>query len=352
MAEPTPVVSAAPAIQLLRFQPNLIEPGSNVFIIGKRCTGKDVLMADVLARMAGTVDFTFAVQPLCADSAALASPGCANVSVKHLDALMNAFVESNTHVERLGPGHVPHVCGVLPEGLDQLVNRLNTMDLPRDNGLQCWTDIVRKTRKARTTLFHVMQFMSSKYATWVAPEVDYVFLLDPVKNIETDRKRLWTTLFSKAVPSFADFCSIVESMAPYDAIVLDKRNDLVYWYRASLLPSQRHAIVNTDAEETPRDYPHRGPDGQCYTKQSDESIARCMQLHKEAIEHQRPRIVLTKIPVTPPPSEKPVAVQQTTTKGIDPAQAKMIQGFLKLMEALLTSHVVEQQKQPGSSTHP
>tara|TARA_Y100000741_G_scaffold68666_1_gene49733 strand:- start:56 stop:904 length:849 start_codon:yes stop_codon:yes gene_type:complete len=214
-------------LTLSKFQPSEIKPHRTILLIGKRGTGKSVLLEDLLGAMRERVDFAMCFTPT---------------------------QDSRDMFERHMPPSWVH--GEFDEGkIDTLCSFQRTKQADRKrNVLLVLDDMmadkrVLKSTKMRDIFFngrheHVTYISSQQYCLDMPPDLrsncDYVMVLKD--NILANKQRLHKFFFGMFA-RFDDFSRVMDTVtANYGVLCLDntcrtnKLSDMLSWYRASPEP--------------------------------------------------------------------------------------------------------------------
>lgn len=220
-------------LQVRRFDPAAMKPHRIIVIIGKRSTGKSVLLQDLLYHFADRLDFGVAMTPT-EDTAAMfreflhpswIHPGVRNDVIRQLLETQRAAARAQKRLR--------DVCLVMDDCMyDRKV--LKTTEI---------RDIFMNGRH-----YHIMYITCVQYLMDLSPDlrtnVDYVFALK--ENIISNKVKLWKYFFGN-FEKFDDFARVFDSVTRnFGVLVLDnasasnKLEETIFWYRATVgLPQKR-----------------------------------------------------------------------------------------------------------------
>lgn len=211
-------------LRLSKFDPSVMKPHRTVLLIGKRGTGKSVLLEDILYHMRDKVDMGLAFTP---------TRDSRDMFEKHIPSSWVHDQFNGTKIDQL--------CSM-------------QRDLPTDkkrNLILILDDMmadkrVLKSIGIRDIFFngrheHITYISSQQYCLDMPPDlrtnIDYVFCLKC--NILADRQRLWKYFFGM-FSKFEDFCTVMDTVtANYGVMCLDNTvgsnelSDQLSWYRAA-----------------------------------------------------------------------------------------------------------------------
>ena len=197
-----------------------------ICLIGKRSTGKSVLLRDIMYHLSDSVDFGVAMTPT-EDTAAMFR--------EHMPAnwIYNGFnsnkLESMLNIQRdLGRDNKQRDLYVLMDDCMYDKKMLKSVAI---------RDLFMNGRHYKVMYMTCMQYIMDMPPD-LRTNVDYVFALK--ENILTNKQKLWKYFFGM-FEKFEDFNKVMDRCTENDGVlVLDntvpsnKIDDTVFWYRAEL----------------------------------------------------------------------------------------------------------------------
>lgn len=224
-AEPTRTPAS---LNLRRFDPASIKPHRIVVAIGKRGTGKSVLIRDLLYSQRQTLEYGLAMTP----------------TQESGDCFRKFMPPSSVYTEYRGD-IVDSLLAMQKQRSQELgMDKLRSLFLVLDD---CMYDKTVMKSKGMRNLFmngrHYKCFFLAA-VQWLMDlgpdlrtQVDYVFALR--ENIVSNRERLYKFFFG-LFPKYEDFARVFDACtANYECLVIDntstsnKIEDCIFWYKAS-----------------------------------------------------------------------------------------------------------------------
>jgi hypothetical protein len=214
-------------VEVRRFNPQALSRGHFiVLVVGKRNTGKTVLMRDILGKM-GCVDYPLLFTPT-EDTRQEMAQHIPDTLIydEYKSAVVSKFVKFQKEGKEKSKCH---------KGLVVLD------DCMYDKAVMKGPEIRNVFMNGRH--YNVSFVFTQQYAMDLSPDlrgqVDYVFCLR--ENIIANRLRLHRNYFG--VYEFEEFQSILDQCtSDYECLVIDntvastKKEDVIYWYKASMDP--------------------------------------------------------------------------------------------------------------------
>ena len=211
--------------RIRKFDATLMKPGRITLIIGKRGTGKSILLNDLLYSGKDLYDFPMAMSPTAesANNFRKCMPH-ANVFDRYVPFKVDSLV------------HFAKECSASKNGRRFLLCLDDCMyDKKAFRGVSM-REIHMNGRHHNITLFNAMQYVMD-ISPDLRSQIDYVFALK--ENIISNRVKLWKYFFGM-FQSFDDFCLVLDKCTQnYECLVLDNTvnstsiHDCIYWYRAT-----------------------------------------------------------------------------------------------------------------------
>ena len=215
-------------LRLKRFDPSTIKPHRNILCVGKRGTGKSVLLNDLMYHLCKRVDFALAMTPT--------------------EDSMRMFAQ-----------HIPQ-CWLYDRFSGAKIDAL--VALQRTHAKQCklrsafvclddcmYDKSVLKSVSVRDCFmngrhYHITFALALQYCMDMSPDlrsnIDLVFALR--ENIISNKQKLWKFFFGMFA-TYDDFSKVMDRCTEdYSCIVLDnttcsnKIEDCIFWYRADISP--------------------------------------------------------------------------------------------------------------------
>lgn len=212
-------------LRLKKFQPEEMLPHRTILLLGKRGTGKSILLEDLLYHMHSNLDMVVAMTP---------TQDSREMFEKHVpggfihDKFNSAAVDSLCATQRAAAKKrktLRNVCLVL----DDMAADKRVLKCPAIR------DIYLNGRHQHITYINTQQYCMDLPPDLRA-NVDYVFTLK--ETILANKQRLHKYFFG-CFPNLQDFCSVMDRVtSDFGVLVLDntKRGtditDLISWYRA------------------------------------------------------------------------------------------------------------------------
>ena len=208
-----------------RFDPSTLKPHRIIIVVGKRGTGKSVLLRDLLYHISKRVDFGLGMTP---------TEESAEMMRSHMP---DSWIYSSFSASKLD-----HMLNVQRELVKKKAQRslFVVMDdcmydkkVLKGVGIR---DLFMNGRHLNVTLLNAVQYVMDMGPD-LRTQVDYVFALR--ENIMCNKSKLWKYFFGM-FDRYDDFCKVMDKCTEdHGCIVMDNTrgtslSDSIFWYRADI----------------------------------------------------------------------------------------------------------------------
>jgi hypothetical protein len=223
-----------PELILSEFDPKEMAPDATILIVGKRHTGKSVLMTDIMYHMKDRLDLVVGMNPTEQANHTLAhfTPpsfifhGYDDTKLHHILEWQRRCV-ANERGKRVG--------FIMDDCMTETIGKMKVMKTGDIN------KVFKLGRHYKMFFICAMQYIKDAPPD-VRGNVDLLFVFNTTSGIE--REMLWKQYFGM-FSKFKEFCKVFDACAQgYDCMVLDMRKaartaaDSIFYYRASLHPEK------------------------------------------------------------------------------------------------------------------
>ena len=213
-------------LDVRRFDPKTMKPHRTVLFVGKRGTGKSILLADIMSHMHARVDFGLAMTPTEESAASFRRVMPESWIYNNFNG---AKLESMLAMQReLGKQNKQRSLFCV---LDDCMYDKRCM---KSLGIR---DLFMNGRHLRCSLWFAVQYLMDLTPD-LRTNVDYVFALK--ENIISNKQKLWRYFYGM-FDRYEDFSRVLDRCTEnYSCLVLDntvpssKVEGCIFWYRASV----------------------------------------------------------------------------------------------------------------------
>jgi len=215
------------ALDIARFDPSTMKPHRIAICIGKRGTGKSVLIRDLLYHMRGKLDYGVAMSPTqdSADTFASFMPP-SSVYREYREPVVDRMIKSQRERSHtMGMDALRSLYLVLDDCMyDKAVLKGKTI-----------RDLFMNGRHSKVFFMCAVQWCMD-LSPDLRTQVDYCFCLR--ENLISNRERLWKYFFG-IFPRYDDFARVFDACSTnYECLVIDNTvqsnsiEDCIFWYKA------------------------------------------------------------------------------------------------------------------------
>ena len=222
-------------LDIRRFDPSQMKPDRIAVCIGKRGTGKTVLMQDIMYHLRHKLHYGLAMTPTqeSAQSFRGYMPASSVYQDYHVEVLERMLSAQRTRAQDKGTDALRNLFLVLDDCMyDKAVIKGKAI-----------RDLFMNGRHYKITFLAAVQYLMD-LSPALRTQVDYCFALR--ENVISNRERLYKYFFG-AFATFEDFSRVLDACTSnYECLVIDntvQSNDIadcIFWYKASAdIPSFR-----------------------------------------------------------------------------------------------------------------
>ena len=215
-------------LDLRRFDPSTMKPHRIAICIGKRGTGKSILIRDLLYHMRHKLDYGIAMSPThdSADSFASFMPPSSVYREYRADIVEKMLLSQRDRSHERGMDALRSLYLVLDDCMyDKAVMKGRTI-----------RDLFMNGRHSKIFFMCAVQWCMDLNPA-LRTQVDYCFCLR--ENLISNRERLWKYFFG-VFPRYEDFSRVFDACTTnYECLVIDNTvqsnniEDCIFWYKAS-----------------------------------------------------------------------------------------------------------------------
>jgi hypothetical protein len=220
--------SEGPSLDIARFDPATMKPHRIAICIGKRGTGKSVLIRDLLYHMRHKLDYGIAMSPThdSADTFAGFMPQ-SSVYKEYREDIVNKMILTQRDTSHArGMDALRSLYLVLDDCMyDKAVVKGKTI-----------RDLFMNGRHSKIFFMCAVQWCMD-LSPALRTQVDYCFCLR--ENLISNRERLWKYFFG-IFPRYEDFAKVFDACTSnYECLVIDNTvqsnniQDCIFWYKAN-----------------------------------------------------------------------------------------------------------------------
>ena len=221
--------SGSTEIDLKRFDPSMIKPHRIVVAIGKRGTGKSILLRDLMYSQRDKIEYAIAMSPTreASEGFRRVLPPTSVYDEYDGDVVTQMLELQRERANTSGMNSLRNLALVLDDCMyDKTVMKSKTMRNLFMNG-----------RHYKCFFLAAVQWLMD-LGPDLRTQVDYVFALR--ENILSNRERLYKYFFG-IFPKYEDFSRVFDACtANYECLVIDNTvnsnnvEDCIFWYKASV----------------------------------------------------------------------------------------------------------------------
>lgn len=215
-------------LDLRRFDPSTMKPHRIAICIGKRGTGKSILIRDLLYHMRHKLDYGIAMSPThdSADSFASFMPPSSVYREYRAEVVEKMLLSQRDRSHERGMDALRSLYLVLDDCMyDKAVMKGRTI-----------RDLFMNGRHSKIFFMCAVQWCMDLNPA-LRTQVDYCFCLR--ENLISNRERLWKYFFG-VFPRYEDFSRVFDACTTnYECLVIDNTvqsnniEDCIFWYKAS-----------------------------------------------------------------------------------------------------------------------